>query len=744
MINMERKQADVKKVVKKGEQVRKKNKGGGAEPRRFNALKKKVDKIIAQKSRLLSNAEDYRLITSPAEMWEYFKAAAVAGEIAIDTETTGLDPILDKLVGVAIYTPGQKPAYIPMGHTTLTGELLPGQMPPEPVKRAFDIIRDTAKYYHNAKFDIRVLKNQLLGYYPSVEWDTLIAHRFLNENEPVGLKYLYDTYVGDPDDVSATFNVLFDKTPFNFVPIEIGYLYAAKDPKMTFDLAKFQQNYLTPTAENCKAKNLVKAAKLYHETELPLIPIVARMEDRGIRIDERVAEDLRVEYTAEMEEIKEVLRRELAKLGIDQLPEELRAKLSDPPNPNSPQQLAIIFYDLLKFKSPDKEKPRGTSDNILEHFAEKYKKHKKLIEAIREYRRVGKLLSTYVDKLPKEVKEKTGRLHGSFNQGGTVTGRFSSSDPNLQNIPSKNKSIRKMFLPGEGMYMIAADYSQQEPRVLAHVANDEGMIQAYREGKDLYSWIAGFIYNLPYEECLEDHSPEAARRRQSMKSIILGLMYGRGVSSIAEQLGVSKTKAQEIVDLFFAKFPKIRRLLEKLQQQVRETGYVETVYGRKRRLPEFNLPPIEVYKSDGSPAGDDIARYYWAKMRSVWDREEREAIKRQARREHGLKIIDNSGKIAYAKRQLLNSVIQGTSADITKKAMLLIGTNERLQELGYEMLLTVHDEIIGEVPKENVAEAVEIVKNLMIKAAEEIKVPMRVDVDVVERWYGENVDYEAT
>jgi DNA polymerase I-like protein with 3'-5' exonuclease and polymerase domains len=759
-----------------------------------NAMAKKIEMIKQMASRYFTDKGQYQLIRTEKDYWDYIKAIYKTGKAGLDTETKGLDPILDGMVGLCLYTSGQKPAYIPMHHTDLMGKDLPDQLSDSIVVKGLQEVFDIKWYTHNGKFDNRVLHNSLGMDYLPLWWDTQIAGNLLNENEAHGLKFLHDKYcnkeaqqfstgteLATGDEVNAaeaTYSTLFDGMPFNYVPIDIGYLYAAKDPLMTLELGEFQEQFLTPSNEKCQRQGLTETAELFREIEMPLINVLAEMEDTGLGIDSELAKKLAEEYTEKLYQVEMKIKEFFRKnVNFGDLRSDKRNKLGTPDKiVASSTQLAIIIYDLFKLTSPEREKPRGTGEDILEALSQSSKVtqiQKEFFALVIEHRSVTKLLGTYIEKLPKEVKELTQRLHGTFKQYGAKTGRQSSADPNLQNIPAKNKEIRKMFIPGKLMpfeynyegknygiktiermnilaeyaesdwVFIGADYSQQEPRTLAFVSGDEGMIQAYLEGRDLYAWIGSVVYKVPYEECLEKYpdgsiNKEGRKRRDAMKSVVLGLMYSRGAQAIADQLSITKKEAQEVIDLFFESFPKVKKVIEMFLEMARTEGFVTTVYGRKRRLPDIQLPEIEVTYKDGSECPFEEEAYWFNTISRAWGRD-RSAFKKEAESK-GYKIKDNSMKIADAERQTLNSVIQGTAADITKLALVELSKSEELKKLAFKLLLSVHDEIIGKAPKETARKAAEIMCGIMIDViAKRITVPMKVDADIVERWYGEDV-----
>jgi DNA polymerase I-like protein with 3'-5' exonuclease and polymerase domains len=737
------------------------------------ALIAKVQAAVEVAKQKLIPDDTYEIIRDEARLVEYVDTligiVTVNPDeiIGIDFEATSLDPITGTLVGTALYIQGTKEVYIPHTHTDYFDKLLPNQISFEVMARELmRLIAANAKFvYHNAKFDMRYAKNAM-GVLIPVHWDTSLGSNFLNEYEPHGLKPLWDKYVSkDSEKKSEQFSDLFDGIPFNYVPIELGAIYAAKDPRKTVELCYFQKQYLTETAEKCIKADLVDTARLHCNWETPLIPVLRDMEERGVGLDKDMSKELSVKYNRLKVEAEAKCQAYLKKLDYRKLNAEQRGKLGNPINLNSPIQLQIVLYDVMELPSVERKSPRGTGEKVLEKLKERLqnekntkdgdkKKHVEFFDLLLEYRGIAKLVSTYIDNLPDLVKEKTGKIHTQYNQYGARTGRFSSEAPNLQNIPSKNKEIRKMFIPSIGFVFIGGDFSQQEPRALAHLCfvlfQDRKMLDAYLAGKDLYSWMAAEIYKVSYEECKEfrpdgSTNAEGKKRRNSVKSILLGLMYGRSTASVAEQMEVTEAEAQKIVDMLFNEFPGILRVIHYYEDMVREKGYVKTIYGRKCRIPDFNLPDYQcVYDSDRkTPIQErEINDYYVRKMRLATGYKSRRAVIEEANSK-GIWIEDNTLLISEAQRQILNSVIQGTGADITKIAMVLVGTDEQLKEWGFHLLLTVHDELIGEAPEATARKCAERMRELMLKATEGVlTVPMSVDCEITRRWFGEDITNE--
>ena len=522
-------------------------------------------------------ADQYLLLRDEESVVNYFREILKNGSGAIDTETDSLDTIMCTLAGVCLYTPGQKPAYIPMHHISyVTGVESANQVEDSVVKKCLQECEDAGVKWimHHAKFDIRVMFNKL-GVLVSCYWDTMLAAKCLNENESAALKDLHLKYCKTKDTESLTYEKLFEGIPFTQIPISIGYLYSAGDGVKTWELYEFQKQHLN-------RKNLPGPFEVFRNIEMPLIPTVAEMENTGITLDMEFARQLSEKYNVLLKE-REVKFYEVLSMYSDEIDKYKSMtpnhKLSDPVSISSPTQIAIILYDILGLTSPDAKKPRGTGEDILLAL------NVPLSKAILDYRETAKLLSTYVDKLPAVVNPKTGRIHCSFNQYGAATGRFSSSDPNMQNIPSHNKEIRRMFSASPGNVLISCDFSQQEPRTLAHMCQDENMIGAYLDNKDLYAWMGAKVYGVPYEECKEFRpdgtvNPAGKERRTAMKSVLLGAMYGRGAASVGEQLNLNRKQSQKLLDDFYSSFPKMKKWMDKVVAEAHITGFVETAWGR--------------------------------------------------------------------------------------------------------------------------------------------------------------------
>lgn len=390
--------------------------------------------------------DKYLLLTDPILINRYITESIETGFVAIDTETTGLDTYTDDIVGMSLFSPGMKAAYIPIGHISyITNELLPGQVDKEYLKKQLNryVEAGTKTIWFNADFDIRVIRHTL-GVYFHCWFDTSIAARLLNENEPKGkkgLKDLHKKYVLKGAEDELKFASLFEGIQFNFVPIDVGYLYAAKDAEITYELFEFQYQFLNPENELCKKKELQDVANVFWNIEMPCVEVLIDMEDTGITLDLEKHKKLEEKYLPMMQKAEADFHRKLKEYGITESIDIASAK-----------QLAHLFYDLLHLKSPDKKKPRGTSKDIIK------KLDHPIVESLRDYRAVSTLVNTFVIALPKEIKS-DGKIHCSYKQIGADTGRMACTKPNLQQVPSKAKDIRQMFRASDGYVLIGSDFS---------------------------------------------------------------------------------------------------------------------------------------------------------------------------------------------------------------------------------------------------------------------------------------------
>lgn len=842
-----------------------------ANPKKPKEVKQTAEKIIKSKTvsledklglireevlRVLGKQKDKVVVIKDKETYlSYINSAINNKRIDVDTETNNsLDPITCKLMGLCLYTPGQKQAYVPVNHRDhLTGERLDWQLSEADIREGLeilakasfteftkggwvpdypeqtynewyekhiepleDVVSDIDWIYHNGKFDYEVLKCTCNIKLP-ISDDTMIRAKLIDENEySAGLKQQYIAKI-DPDQEKYSIDHLFEGVQYADVDPEIFALYAATDSLMTDKLFDYQEPILD-------SKDLEGVKSLYENTEMPLVPVLGEMELNGMFVDQIYAANLSKKFHKKLERIDTSLSElltsldglisewkltpdalnkqmkkqsekqranavksanyddslwkyengiwyKLSKAKIEQLDETLT-----PDSLASPTQLSILLYDILKAPIVNEEKPSATGEEELTAISKIVSDDniKLLCDLILERREVVKLLSTYIDNIPELAKRwPDGRVRTHFNQYGAQTGRLSSSDPiNFQNIPSHEKSIRLLFRAAPGYRIIGADFSAQEPRLVAHYSQDENMLNAYLNKQDLYSVIASQSFNVPYEDCLEfypegtkivfegkevvcgykTHQNKAGKeRRTQAKSILLGLLYGRGAASVGEQIGKTKEEAQEIIDKFFKAFPKVKQWIDASIENCRKTGYVEDVGGRRRRLPDIKLPQYTIRYKDKNLANGDfnpfigcenrtsedkLIKGYEEKLSKIKSRKQYEAIKNEALG-NGIEIINNGGFISQAERQCVNARVQGGAATLTKCALIQIYKDQRLRDLGAKLINCVHDEILIEAPVENSELAAKYLCEDMVNSAKRYVplVPMSCDAYNVDAWY---------
>lgn len=407
--------------------------------------------------------DDYVIITTEKQLHDYISCSIENNVISIDTETTGLDPILDDIVGLCLYTPNQPAAYIPINHVSyVTGVKVDNQLDKEIIlynlERCSKANIDSIMF--NAKFDIRVLRNQIGWKDAYCTWDCYLAGRLLNENEELkGLKALHQKYVLDGKEDEFKFDALFKGITADKIPINTFYLYAAHDAIITYELYEYQKQYLYYEADkpNEDRNGMNGVSWVFFNIEMPCIKVVCDMEDNGVKFDFDYQKKLSEKYNKLLEEKTQEFYKvcSVYDAEIEEYKQKnVNHKLDTPINIGSPTQIAILLYDIMRIEPPDPKSPRGTGEAILQ------KIDNPIAKAILDYREMSKLVSTYIDKLPNCVNPKDGRIHCSFNQYGADTGRFSSSDPNLQNIPSHNKDIRKMFVATNEEKLVSTDTQQ--------------------------------------------------------------------------------------------------------------------------------------------------------------------------------------------------------------------------------------------------------------------------------------------
>lgn len=714
---------------------------------------KNISNLITDiKNKVLYHLKKYEkdciIIKDKNELLEYIEQANKVGYIAIDTETTGLDVIDCDIVGISIYTKDSKAAYIPINHKSLnTYSRYKEQMEISDITEILNKL--TAKIImHNAKFDLHILRNKL-NYNPKIYWDTFILEKLLVNGTYIsaGLKASYSR-IKNLNEPVLDFDGYFKGITFDLIPIDYGYIYAAMDAKFTYELYEYQvKNY----KDN---EDYERLYYLFRNVEMRVLRVILDMEDRGVLFNNSLIEDLKKEYTEKLfiveKELNSLLKeyeREIynyRKVNIN------NCKLSNPINFSSPQQIAILLYDVVGISETDNK--RATGEEILKEI------NLPITNKLLEYRELKKVLTTYIEKMPKVVKSDN-RIHTSFNPMGTVTGRFSSENPNLQNIPTSG-NIRSLFRADEGYYLLSCDYSSQEPRIASHISKDNTMITAFKESKDFYAFLASNAYHIPYENCLESYKEYDKKGniifdgkfvRKKAKNNFLGICYGMGYLSLASGLGITIEEAIESKKAILKACPGLEKLTKAAVNFGREYGYIETYYGRRRILNNINKDKFEVEFINTSaipfnPLSFDgigneernLKNKIISELNATKSFKSLNWVKSKYERE-GVRIKDNTGLISEDERYCINTLIQGTAADMMKKALIEVYNDNRLKDCKFELLLTIHDEILGQCPKEYIKEAAAYLSEDMLKPTLEYVVPFKCDCIAFETWDGKEV-----
>lgn len=573
--------------------------------------------------------------------------------IAFDTETTGLDPLRDRLVGFSLAASPNKGYYFPVGHD------LGAQLPLADVLAKIQPILvnpNIAKVAHNAKYDLVALRQVGVDVNP-ITFDTMIAEWLISpESRHLGLKALAWVRLGvEMTEIDSLIGRGKNQITMAQVPISQAAPYAVADAVMTLRLVPLQEVDLRTHG----------VAGLFQDVEMKLIPILAEMEETGILLDLPLFQQFSHELKVEISHIEQSIYQQAGEVF----------------NINSTQKLSDILFKKLDLNPPDVTKKTSsgkfsTAAGVLEDL----KGVHPIVELILNYRELTKLQSTYVDALPLQVNPTTGRVHTTFNQTGSVTGRIASQNPNLQNIPTRTdlgRRVRQGFIAAPGKKLLAADYSQIELRVVAHIAHDDAMLKAFHDGQDIHTVTAAVIENIPIDQVTKT-------QRRHAKAINFGLIYGMSPFGLTRTTDLTLAEAENFVKEYFRKFPGVAAWLDKTRAQAAQTGSVETLLGRKRYFPHLK-------------AGTNYV---------VRRREEREAI---------------------------NAPIQGTAADIIKIAMIRLPDALRKANLKTRMLLQVHDELIFEVPVEELDKATKVVKDIM-ENAYTLLVPLATEVRVGDNW----------
>lgn len=596
---------------------------------------------------LKTTNHDYQLLDTEEKRYDFIQIIKTKDFFSLDTETTGTDPITAELVGMSFSYAENQAVYVPV---------------PAERSEALKIINEfkevlankqTLKIGQNIKYDMMVLARYGVEVRGPI-FDTMIAHYVLQPELRHNMDYLAEIYLHYQTIPIEELIGAKGKKQGNMrdLPPEAVYEYACEDADVTLQLKHALEKELEAQ----------KVGPLFYDIEMPLVPVLAYMEHNGVRVDTDALRETSLHFTARMKQIEEEVHQ-LA--GVEF-------------NIASPKQVGEVLFDRLKIVAKAKKTKTGqyvTSEEVLESLRGKHE----IVGKILEHRGLKKLLGTYIDALPLLINPETGKIHTSFNQTVTATGRLSSSNPNLQNIPIRNedgKEIRKAFIPEEGCEFFSADYSQIELRIMAHLSGDKNMIEAFREGDDIHAATAAKIYKIGIDEVTRE-------QRSKAKTANFGIIYGISVFGLAERMNVPRSEAKELIDGYFQTYPQIKEYMDKSIETAREKGCIETVFGRKRYLPDIHS--------------------------------------------------HNSVVRGYAERNAINAPIQGSAADIIKVAMVKIYQRFQAEGIRSKMILQVHDELnFSVLPEEK-----ETVRQIVIEEMERayaMQVPLRADCGWGNNW----------
>ncbi|MEB3842004.1 DNA polymerase I [Pseudomonas guariconensis] len=604
----------------------------------------------------------YETILDQARFDVWLDKLRQAPLFAFDTETTSLDAQQAKLVGLSFAVEPHEAAYVPLAHDY---EGAPTQLDRDSVLLALKpLLEDPAKgkIGQNAKYDINILANCALGGDPAqgiqmrgVTYDTMLESYVLDSTatrhdmDSLALKYLDHSTIAFEDIAGKGAKQL----TFNQIPLEKAGPYAAEDADITLRLHHALQERLAKTPS---------VQPVLMDIEMPLVPVLAKIERQGALVD------------------AELLKVQSGELGVKmaELEREAFALAGEEFNLGSPKQLGVILYDKLGMPvlSKTAKGQPSTAEAVLAELAEQ---DYPLPTVLMEYRSLSKLKSTYTDKLPEQINPRTGRIHTSYQQAVAATGRLSSSDPNLQNIPvrtAEGRRIRQAFVASPGYKLLAADYSQIELRIMAHLAKDEGLLHAFRNDLDVHRATAAEVFGVPLEQVTND-------QRRSAKAINFGLIYGMSAFGLAKQIGVDRKQSQDYIDRYFARYPGVLAYMERTRAQAAEQGFVETLFGRRLYLPDINAKNPALRKG--------------------------------------------------AERTAINAPMQGTAADIIKRAMVAVDNWLTDSGLDARVILQVHDELVLEVREDLVEQVREQIRPYMSNAAQ-LDVPLLVEVGIGSNW----------
>lgn len=621
----------------------------------YSALEFKnwLREILDDESAATAEAAEYECVTDAAGFARWLEELNSAGAFAFDTETTSLNYMEARVVGVSLAVAPGRACYVPFGHDYAGA---PDQLSEDEVLGGLKpLLEDPAlgKLGHNLKYDASVIANHGITL-AGIRHDTMLESYVFNATasrhdlDTVALKYLGHNTIHFEDVAGKGANQL----TFNEVPLDVATPYAAEDAEVVMRL----HAELRPRIEDEG-----RLAQVLDEIEVPLVSVLSRIERNGVRVDTGLLAGFSTELAERIAEL-EGKAHEIA---------------GEPFNLGSPKQLQTILYDKLGLPVRQKT-PKGqpsTAEAVLAELAEEYE----LPSVLMEYRALTKLKSTYADALPKVVNPSTGRVHTSYHQAVAATGRLSSSDPNLQNIPIRTplgRRIRQAFVAREGARLVAADYSQIELRIMAHLSGDAQLLSAFEAGEDVHRATAAEVFDVALAEVGDE-------QRRAAKAINFGLMYGMSAFGLGRQLGIERSAAQEYIDLYFERYPGVRAFMERIRTDARELGYVETVFGRRLYLPDITSR--------------------------------------------------NNARRQYAERTAINAPMQGTAADIIKRAMIAVDAWIERDAPEVTMIMQVHDELVFEIPEHLVDAATGEITTLMATAAE-LSVPLKVDAGAGANW----------
>lgn len=602
------------------------------------------DNKIIDNGMLRYNKEtaDYQLVDTPDKIKNLVAILQGAKEVCLDTETTSTDPIKARLVGVSFSIKEGQGWYVPVYENQEALELL------QPIYEN----PDTPKIGQNLKYDLQVLLNHGIELRGPM-FDTMIAHYLLHPEMRHGMDYLAEAYLHyQTIHIDELIGTGKNQKSMAELSSEEVYVYACEDTDITLRL----KNLFAPELEK---EGLMK---LFQEIEMPLMPVLAYMERNGVCIDTEGLRETSVLYSEEMQRIEEEIYQ-LAGVHF---------------NISSPKQVGEVLFDQMKITNKPKKTKTGqyaTTEEILVSLKSK----SPIVGKILEYRGLKKLLSTYIDALPELINPDTGHIHTSFNQTVTTTGRLSSSNPNLQNIPVRDeqgKEVRKAFIPEAGQEFFCADYSQIELRIMAHLSGDENLIEAFNAGQDIHAATAAKIFHKALEEVTSDE-------RRKAKTANFGIIYGISAFGLAERLDVSRTEAKELIDGYFLTYPGVKEYMEKSIAMAREKGYTETIFKRRCYLPDINS--------------------------------------------------NNANVRGNAERNAINSPIQGSAADIIKIAMIRVYQRMKAEGIRSKMILQVHDELCFTVLPEEKERLQQIVVEEMQNAVQ-MRIPLIADTGWGSNW----------